>query len=760
MKLRALFLALALAAGVAHAGGLVLRQSTNSQAVLIGPFVDAEDGNTAETGLTIDATDVRLSANGGNIVAKNSGGCTHDELGYYTCTFNATDTATVGRLQVMVHTAGALPVYHEFAVLEESIYDALYASSATGLLPANVTQIGGASVSTSSAQLGVNVVNWGGTVVGSATVNANMTQISGDSDAADALEAAFDGTAGPVLAFGIARQGTAQSATSTSIVLDSPASFADDAPIGMTVVACGSTQGYCQSRTVTDYVGSTDTATVDAWTVTPSGTITYYLFATAPASGGGSVDFDEDDVAEAVWAYSGGRSVSVGSGGITSGSFASGAITASAIASNAIGADELAADAGTEIGTAVWATTTRTLSSGSNIVLAKGTGITGFNDLDASGIRTAVGLSSANLDSQLSTIDGVVDAVKAVTDNLPDAGALSSLATASALSTVDGIVDDIKLVTDKLDDTLESDGGVYRFTANALEEAPTSGGGGDVDLSEVLDAISTVDGNVDAIKAVTDALPDAGALTSLASASALSTVDGVVDAIKVVTDKLDDTLEDNSGTYRFTEAALARAPGGSGGEDGVTDWDADERAAIRAILGIPVSGSTPADPSSGILDTIRDTVLAQNDLSSSDVQSAAAAALTAYDPPTHSELTSAISGLNDLSSSDVESAVSSALTTYDPPTRAELTSDINSVLSAISGISLDTDDLRDLIIEDQGGGVSLGCAISVILAYAAGDLSTSMNSPTFRDPSGSETRISGTISSDGNRSLSITCPSY
>jgi hypothetical protein len=451
----------------------------------------------------------------------------------------------------------------------------------------------------------------------------------------------------------------------------------------------------------------------------------------------------------------------VGSGGITSGSFASGAITASAIASNAIGADELAADAGTEIGTAVWATTTRTLSSGSNIVLAKGTGITGFNDLDASGIRTAVGLSSANLDSQLSTIDGVVDAVKAVTDNLPDAGALSSLATASALSTVDGIVDDIKLVTDKLDDTLESDGGVYRFTANALEEAPTgSGGGGDVDLSEVLDAISTVDGNVDAIKAVTDALPDAGALTSLASASALSTVDGVVDAIKVVTDKLDDTLEDNSGTYRFTEAALARAPGGSGGEGGVTDWDADERAAIRAILGIPVSGSTPADPSSGILDTIRDTVLSQNDLSSSDVQSAAAAALTAYDPPTHSELTSAISGLNDLSSSDVESAVSSALTTYDPPTRAELTSDINSVLSAISGISLDTDDLRDLIIEDQGGGVSLGCAISVILAYAAGDLSTSMNSPTFRDPSGSETRISGTISSDGNRSLSITCPSY
>jgi len=42
---------------------------------------------------------------------------------------------------------------------------------------------------------------------------------------------------------------------------------------------------------------------------------------------------------------------------------------------------------------------------------ANGTAISGLNDLDAAGIRTAVGLGSANLDTQLSTIDGVVDAV-------------------------------------------------------------------------------------------------------------------------------------------------------------------------------------------------------------------------------------------------------------------------------------------------------------------------------------------------------------
>jgi hypothetical protein len=54
--------------------------------------------------------------------------------------------------------------------------------------------------------------------------------------------------------------------------------------------------------------------------------------------------------------------------------------------------------------------------------------------------------------------------------NLPAAAA-----TAAALAVVDGIVDDIKAVTVKLDTALELDVAVYRFTENALEEAPTGG---------------------------------------------------------------------------------------------------------------------------------------------------------------------------------------------------------------------------------------------------------------------------------------------
>lgn len=101
----------------------------------------------------------------------------------------------------------------------------------------------------------------------------------------------------------------------------------------------------------------------------------------------------------------------------------SGAIGANTLAADTLTAAKVASDVGTEIGTAVWATTTRLLTAGTNIALAKGTGVTGFNDLDAAGIRSAVGLASANLDSQLSTIDGIVDSILVDTAEIGTAGA-------------------------------------------------------------------------------------------------------------------------------------------------------------------------------------------------------------------------------------------------------------------------------------------------------------------------------------------------
>jgi hypothetical protein len=69
-------------------------------------------------------------------------------------------------------------------------------------------------------------------------------------------------------------------------------------------------------------------------------------------------------------------------------------------------------------------------------------------------------------------------------------------------------------------------------------------------------------------------------------------------------------------------------------------------------------------------------------------------------------------------------------------------------------------EVRDLVIEDQGGGVTLGCAIAIVMAYAAGDLATTGADSTYEDPSGTETRATGTVASAGNRTAAITCPTY
>lgn len=103
---------------------------------------------------------------------------------------------------------------------------------------------------------------------------------------------------------------------------------------------------------------------------------------------------------------------------------------------------------------------------------------TGFSTLDASGIRTAVGLSSANLDTQLGAIVADTNELQVNQGNWLTAD-ISGLATAAALATVDTVVDGIKAVTDKVDTSLESDGASgYQFTTLALENAPAGGGGG------------------------------------------------------------------------------------------------------------------------------------------------------------------------------------------------------------------------------------------------------------------------------------------
>lgn len=277
----------------------ILRQSTASQSIIIGPFVDSTDGNTAETGLTIANTDIRLSKNGANIAAKNSGGGTHDELGYYTITLDATDTDTVGRLQVAVHVSGALPVYHDFTVVEENVYDAIYASSAAlGTDVAAILTDTGTTLDGAIATIDANVdailadTSTDGVAISTSTIEGIADQVWDEATSGHVAAGSF----GARLA--IVRSNTAQAGSGTGITLDASASATDDFYNDMQVEIVSGT-GVGQKRFITDYNGTTKVATVSTWAVNPSSDSVFVItgFGSLPGASAPTAA----QVADAVW---------------------------------------------------------------------------------------------------------------------------------------------------------------------------------------------------------------------------------------------------------------------------------------------------------------------------------------------------------------------------------------------------------------------------------------------------------------------------
>jgi hypothetical protein len=219
---------------------------------------------------------------------------------------------------------------------------------------------------------------------------------------------------------------------------------------------------------------------------------------------------------------------------------------------------------GLSVNVTSWAgTATATTNVALKNTLAKSTDITGFNDLSAAQVNTEA--DTALVDVGLTTtVTGRIDAATStratpaqvqaelVTYNAAKPGAAMTLtsaydpaktaATQTSVNTIDGRLDTeipaIQAVTAKLDTALELDGAVYRYTTNALEQAPVGGGGGgDASQATLL-----------AVKAKTDNLPTDPADASDIAASFttvntnLATLSGYVDtevaAIKAKTDNL------------------------------------------------------------------------------------------------------------------------------------------------------------------------------------------------------------------------------
>lgn len=278
-----------------------VRQSTAFETA-IGPVLDAD--GVAVTGGVV--ADFKIKKTTGNFAALNgSATLTHVSAGFYDLVLTTSDTDTVGLACVAIDdtTNGCAPLYLQ--VVEEAVYDTLYAASAT------------AAVSIASG---------------------GLTAASLASDAQ--------------LRLGIVASGTAQSATGTTLVLASASAFANDELNGAVVVITGGSTGVGQSRVITDYVLSTDTATVDTWTTTPTGTITYVVFAAPPASATALPAVNVTQFGGSAGTFSGGRP-EVNTTHAAGTAWASGAITAAVFAADAITAAKVAADVTTEIAAGV-----------------------------------------------------------------------------------------------------------------------------------------------------------------------------------------------------------------------------------------------------------------------------------------------------------------------------------------------------------------------------------------------------------------------
>ena len=166
-----------------------LRQNTAVR-ITVGPFFDKTDGVTPETGLTATNEKITFMVDDGNVptlvidaAATASGGnndmvhVTNDDAGFYDLELTAAQTNYLGRAMLAItYATDHCPVFHEFMILPAMVYDSLVLG--TDVLQADVTQLLGTAWLTPGT---------------AGTPDVNVKLISGDSGAADNLEAACDG---------------------------------------------------------------------------------------------------------------------------------------------------------------------------------------------------------------------------------------------------------------------------------------------------------------------------------------------------------------------------------------------------------------------------------------------------------------------------------------------------------------------------------------------------------------------------------------
>lgn len=336
--------------------------------------------------------------------------------------------ASVGAMAANVLTATAIAAD---AITDAKVASDVTIASVTGAVGSVTGNVGGdvvgmvASVTGAvGSVLGLTVSNLDATISSRASSSALATVQSDTDDIQTRLPAALvsgriDASVGAM---------AANVLTATAIAADAitDAKVASDVTIASVTGAVGSVTGAVGSVTgnVTGSVGSIAAGGITAASIAADAI-------TAAKIADGAID-----------------AATFAAGAINAAAIATDAITAAKIAADAIGASELAADAVAEIQSGlsthsaadVWAAATRLLTAGTNIVLAKGVGVTGFTDLSAAQVNaeadTALadydGPTHAEMTAELATADDATLAAIAALNNLSAAQVNAEVDTALA----------------------------------------------------------------------------------------------------------------------------------------------------------------------------------------------------------------------------------------------------------------------------------------------------------------------------------------
>lgn len=233
----------------------LLKQNT-ATSVIMGAFVDATDGVTPETGVTLGAADAAEIWKEGAPSVTDISGRTFTAItgadGLYELELSAADTATLGKLTIYVaDTSVCRPVKQDYMVVPANYYNSMVLG--TDKLEVDVAEFDGTAAAT---------------FVNSNTdaFEADIKRVSTSSSAADKLEAS---------GLGIVNSTCASGSTDTSIATNLTETT-DDHYNGRTIVfTSGALSG--QAATISDYDGATNKLTVSSLTEAPANTDSFVI---------------------------------------------------------------------------------------------------------------------------------------------------------------------------------------------------------------------------------------------------------------------------------------------------------------------------------------------------------------------------------------------------------------------------------------------------------------------------------------------------